>query len=725
MTQAVITQAVASQANGSTQSHFRCKDLDLSPVLSVSIRGKTLHLTAEEVNLMPPRQFSALWTVYIHELGQCLLQLDDDKAGHVAERMMTLTVEGMRLIGRRLLCNPAAHKALITGSLAQGENTLLRLDGRFYTKILGLLELSAGQIVDLMHLRRLYLTKRGLLALQRKELVRSIADADSDHLVHPSDNCAKAAEVAVSLQENAFQDQQVLSSRQLALVMVHAYPYMPITEPFLDTLAANHGYPSNPAVASTAAPMVAEWRDFDVYSNHLHNTMFAAKERSPYIPLSRHVAPRPEGRPKTHVLTSDAPEVWEALHERQQIAINPRAALIVLHKGSQGQLVTNQGLRARASSLLIWAAVPGERSGGLWEEEVRMAGSGELRDGAAGSGKLGDGGSACCFSSSGRTGSAYSVASETSEAAEESVDDEEEEWSLQAEHLCQEISLAVAGCPLAGGSAVACLLLEGHTKKQQMLRADQGGPLGGPKHAVVVSEQQKMEQTVWRDSELTSEMRMSVEEGSRAVVEQQGVGRSPEYVEALLAAQHLLAAPHLLANAKCAPPDEALKAANTIIASVDSDSACSGPAADSAADSCLNVDSPGGASLDLGKSPWELLTAWLALLLANSKPPPSICVSGVCSVALKALRLEAESSPSALDLGMAPAVLSKPWIASFPDKEILLGWCEAQPLTGVSLGKSLLRDLSLSSGLDRLKMCPRSPEASQLAEGRFRGPADD
>jgi len=61
-----------------------------------------------------------------------------------------------------------------------------------------------------MHLRRLYLTKRGLLALQRKELVRPIADADSDHLVHPSDNCAKAADVAVSLQENAFQDQQVL-----------------------------------------------------------------------------------------------------------------------------------------------------------------------------------------------------------------------------------------------------------------------------------------------------------------------------------------------------------------------------------------------------------------------------------------------------------------------------------------------------------------------------------
>lgn len=302
------SKAVASQANGSTQSHFRCKDLDLSPLLSVSIQGKTAHLTAEEVKLMPPRQFSALWTAYIHELGQCLLQLDDDKVGYVAERMMTLSVEGMRLIGRRLLCNPAAHKALITGSLAQGQHTLLHLDGRFYTKLLGLLELSAGQVVDLMHLRHLYLTKRGLLVLQRKELVRSIADTESDHLVHPSDNCAKAADVAVSLQENAFQDQQVLyrvaratwcgvlSVRQLALVMVHAYPYMPILEPFLDTLAANHGYPSNSDVASTAAAMVAEWRDFDVYSNHLHNTMFALKERSQYIPLSRHVASHSESR---------------------------------------------------------------------------------------------------------------------------------------------------------------------------------------------------------------------------------------------------------------------------------------------------------------------------------------------------------------------------------------------------------------------------------------------
>jgi len=71
----LITQAIAPQANASTQSHFRCKDLDLSPLLSISIQGKTAHLTAEEVKLMPPPQFSALWTVS-HILPCCYIHCD-------------------------------------------------------------------------------------------------------------------------------------------------------------------------------------------------------------------------------------------------------------------------------------------------------------------------------------------------------------------------------------------------------------------------------------------------------------------------------------------------------------------------------------------------------------------------------------------------------------------------------------------------------------------------
>lgn len=60
-----------------------------------------------------------------------------------------------------------------------------------------------------MHLRRLYLTKRGLLALQRKALLYSMANCDSQ-LVHPSDNSVTTEEVAASLRDIAFEDQAVL-----------------------------------------------------------------------------------------------------------------------------------------------------------------------------------------------------------------------------------------------------------------------------------------------------------------------------------------------------------------------------------------------------------------------------------------------------------------------------------------------------------------------------------
>lgn len=72
-----------------------------------------------------------------------------------------------------------------------------------------LLDLSGEQVADLMHLRRLYFTKRALLALQRKALVHSMASYDSQ-LGHPSDNCTAAAEVAARLKDNAFEDTAVL-----------------------------------------------------------------------------------------------------------------------------------------------------------------------------------------------------------------------------------------------------------------------------------------------------------------------------------------------------------------------------------------------------------------------------------------------------------------------------------------------------------------------------------
>lgn len=58
----------------------------------------------------------------------------------MARRLLLLSVEGLRLVGRRLLHNPAAHKALITANLVQGQPTLLHLDTNFYTNlVVGLL----------------------------------------------------------------------------------------------------------------------------------------------------------------------------------------------------------------------------------------------------------------------------------------------------------------------------------------------------------------------------------------------------------------------------------------------------------------------------------------------------------------------------------------------------------------------------------------------------------
>lgn len=46
-----------------TRYKSRFNDIDLSPLLSISIQGRRSSLTADEVRSMPTQQFSALWTV--------------------------------------------------------------------------------------------------------------------------------------------------------------------------------------------------------------------------------------------------------------------------------------------------------------------------------------------------------------------------------------------------------------------------------------------------------------------------------------------------------------------------------------------------------------------------------------------------------------------------------------------------------------------------------------
>ena len=75
-------------------------------------------------------------------------------------------------------------------------------------KLQSLLALTEDQVQDLMLMRQLYLTKRGLLAMERKALVDQMGSGDGA-MPHPSDNITKMADLATCLKENAAEDHYV------------------------------------------------------------------------------------------------------------------------------------------------------------------------------------------------------------------------------------------------------------------------------------------------------------------------------------------------------------------------------------------------------------------------------------------------------------------------------------------------------------------------------------
>lgn len=69
---------------------------------------------------------------------------------------------------------------------------------------------------------------------------------------------------------------QVLTTKQLAEMMVHCYPYMPVMEPFMHSLAADVGYPSKEEIVAAAQthPMETEWKQFNEYAKLAASRIF-------------------------------------------------------------------------------------------------------------------------------------------------------------------------------------------------------------------------------------------------------------------------------------------------------------------------------------------------------------------------------------------------------------------------------------------------------------------
>lgn len=76
---------------------------------------------------------------------------------------------------------------------------------------------------------------------------------------------------------------QVLTTKQLAEMMVHCYPYMPSMEPFIHNLAAETGYPIKEDVVAAAQTnhMTTEWRQFSEYAKYAATEIF--HEHVPFL----------------------------------------------------------------------------------------------------------------------------------------------------------------------------------------------------------------------------------------------------------------------------------------------------------------------------------------------------------------------------------------------------------------------------------------------------------
>ena len=80
---------------------------------------------------------------------------------------------------------------------------------------------------------------------------------------------------------------QVLTTRQLAEGMVHAYPCLAIVETMLDTLAELRGEPSKDQIVETAPlnPMTAEWEKFVNYHAQFSTYTTTPSRFDDYIPV--------------------------------------------------------------------------------------------------------------------------------------------------------------------------------------------------------------------------------------------------------------------------------------------------------------------------------------------------------------------------------------------------------------------------------------------------------
>ncbi|KAL0033744.1 hypothetical protein WJX77_003466 [Trebouxia sp. C0004] len=252
---------------------------DQGPGIKLTVHGKQRSVTIKEMSMMSLDVFAAIWSELIRELGAILLQLGESFQLALRESLERLTIEASTLMGCMRQFNTALYKAALAGRLNEHhlpceEN----LDSAWFDTLPSLLDLSDAQVDDALYIRRLYLTKRGLLAVERNALMAEM-DTVNKAIPHATESLASVSNVASLLQQNAIKDYHVyikvcaamrrgvFSTQQWATMIVHSYPFFPSLESFLDSIGARHNEPSLQQIltAAPAFPMTQEMIALDEY----------------------------------------------------------------------------------------------------------------------------------------------------------------------------------------------------------------------------------------------------------------------------------------------------------------------------------------------------------------------------------------------------------------------------------------------------------------------------
>ncbi|DBA89302.1 TPA: hypothetical protein ACH3X2_004799 [Trebouxia sp. C0005] len=226
--------------------------------ITLTVLGKSLEKTVQDVAAMPFTEFATLYAAYAQKIKHCLAQIshnENDTAAAQEVRMWTCQCNSMRMflaVGD-LSKFAAFSSSRLDGVMGPGAK---ELTDSWYQAFLAALELTEAQQVDMMYLRMLFYAKLGALSRQRKELLRQashraeeVPTEDMD-AVQAASRLAATGALAQQLHDNSAAEfktymqltsayrRGILTYMQQATCITMAFPYIADEPRILEVLAA-------------------------------------------------------------------------------------------------------------------------------------------------------------------------------------------------------------------------------------------------------------------------------------------------------------------------------------------------------------------------------------------------------------------------------------------------------------------------------------------------------